>query len=100
MSSWMSNEEENQERIRRSDTCQRQERNGEAAHGEVCTRTVNNSNRCANRSGYAVKEQAAVASAPPSAGCKVICALLRRWRQQGESVFGIRGRLLENTDLG
>jgi hypothetical protein len=35
MSSWMCDEEESQERIRRSDTGQRQERNGKATHGQV-----------------------------------------------------------------
>jgi hypothetical protein len=35
MSSWICDEEESQERIRRSHTRQRQERNGEAAHGQV-----------------------------------------------------------------
>ena len=49
MSSWMFDGEESQEEIRRRDTRQRQERNGEAAHVEVRTRTGNNSGR-ANRS--------------------------------------------------
>ena len=35
MSSWMCDEEESQERIRRSDTGQRQERNGKTTHGQV-----------------------------------------------------------------
>lgn len=35
MLSWMFNEEESQERFRRSDTCQRQKGNGKAAHGQV-----------------------------------------------------------------
>ena len=51
MSSWMCGEEEIQERIRRSNTCQRQERNGEAAHGNVRTRTRNKSSRRANGAG-------------------------------------------------
>jgi hypothetical protein len=35
MSSWMCDEEESQERILRSDTGHRQERNGKATHGQV-----------------------------------------------------------------
>jgi hypothetical protein len=50
MSSWMFDEEESQESIRRSDTCQRQERNGEAAHGKVRARRGNKSSRCASLS--------------------------------------------------
>ena len=51
MSSWMFDEEESQERIQRSDTCRRQERNGEAAHGNVRTRRRNKSSRWANGAG-------------------------------------------------
>ena len=51
MSSWMLSEEESQERIRRSDTCQRQERNGEAAHGNVRTRRRDKSSHWANGDG-------------------------------------------------
>jgi hypothetical protein len=45
MSSWMFDEEECQERIRRNDTRQHQERNGEAAHGKVRTRRGNKSRK-------------------------------------------------------
>jgi len=51
MSSWMFDEEESQKRIRRSDTCQRQERNGQAAHGSVRTRRRNKSSRWAKGAG-------------------------------------------------
>jgi len=45
MSSWMLDEEESQERIGRNDVRQGQERNGEAAHGQVRARRANKSRR-------------------------------------------------------
>jgi hypothetical protein len=47
----MFDEEEIHEKIRQSDTCQRQERNGEAAPGNVRTRRRNKSSRWANGAG-------------------------------------------------
>ena len=47
------------ERIRRSDTRQRQERNDDAAHVQVRTQIANKSSRCPNRSGCVNKEQPA-----------------------------------------
>src|SRR4029077_20631033 len=44
-------EEESQERIRRSDACQRQERNGEAAHGQIRARAGSQPSRWAKAAG-------------------------------------------------
>ena len=51
MSSWMHDEEESQERIWRSDTCEHHERNGEAAHDQIRTRRGSESSRWANHAG-------------------------------------------------
>jgi hypothetical protein len=67
MSSWMFDEEASQEKIRQSDTCQRQERNGEAAPGNVRTRRRNRSSRWAKGAGQTRKRQTAVGSASSSA---------------------------------
>jgi hypothetical protein len=50
-------EEENQKRIGRSDTCQRQVRSGETAHGKVRTRRSMEAIRCANHAGISSSHQ-------------------------------------------
>src|ERR1700675_2904608 len=47
MSSWLFDEEENQERTRRNDARRRQERNGETAYGEVRENSGTESRYCA-----------------------------------------------------